>query len=145
MSGRNHETPKSGGRKRRYDQKTFYLRQCVLNLHNHEGRLREIYYQMQDTGSMTQRFTDEPKGGHRALNGTESIASRNSYLEQEQEELIKRIDIAKRAARLNPKLKPFVNDGISIRRYGEIHNLNYRQALNEFDGFCRAVSEKVVR
>lgn len=147
MSGRNHETPKNNGVKKRQhpDHATFYLRQCILNYHNHKGRLREIYYEMQDTGSMTQRFSDEPKGGHRALNGTESIASRNSFLETERDELIEKINLADRAAKLSKTLKAFVNDGVSIRRYGDIHNLNYRQALNTFNEAVREVSPKVIK
>ena len=147
MSGRHHEKPKSnGGKKRNHpDQTTFYLRHCILNYQKHKARLREIYYEMQDTGSMTQRFSDEPKGGHRALNGTESIASRNAHLEIEQDALIEKIRLADRAAHLSTTLSLFVKDGISIRRYGDIHNLNYRQARNKFNEEVRNIAPRIER
>lgn len=146
MSKRHHGEKKSPPKKKHHpDRHTFYLRHCILNYKAHKERLREVYWEMQDTGSTTQKFSDAPKGGFRELNGTEVIASRNAHLEIEQAELIEKIRIADKAAHLSTTLSLFVKDGISIRRYGDIHNLNYRQARNKFNEEVRNIAPQIKR
>ncbi|QBL97904.1 hypothetical protein EauM23_00011 [Exiguobacterium phage vB_EauM-23] len=147
MATRNHGQSKSPERKQRFeDERAFFLRHCIINHKRHTERLREIHYIINDNSQgMTQRFSDEPGGGHKELNNMESRMHRNEYLETEQDELIGRIRVTKRAANLSPMIQTMVRDGVSIRRYGDIYKMSYRQALKQFDEEVRRVAGNAMK
>lgn len=119
-----------------------YVRKCCLNYAENKARLREIDAQLSHYGSLTQNFGTE-KGGFDPLSKSEKAFIKREKLREQRQLVIKQIQVVNAAAALEPVIHMRTRQGVSSRRFAEIHKTTHYDARKQFDQAIRRYVAKV--
>lgn len=110
---------------------TRYLRLCIINHHTLRERLLELRHEQEDYTACSGGGDDTR--GHYEPQGLEGFVIRKSRLEAQFDEMLPQVNLAIEAMAQSPRIRQYIEDGVSIKRHSETEGISYRQALKQFD------------